>query len=155
MGPTFEITNFNGENVEVQENELQMKHGVYIEKCSKSFMKVHPKVKSVVLNKCEHMTLLVWNTVSGIELMNCQDVKVFVKGKSPSISIDKSMDIKICLNEGHLGTEVVSSKSSQLVVCSENAEGKESKAYTIGEQVITKWDPNTKSFKTGIYDAFL
>ena len=66
VGITYEIMHFNGENIEIADGQLQMKHGVYLGNCSKSVIKVHPKVKSVVLNKCQNVTIIVWNCVSGI-----------------------------------------------------------------------------------------
>ena len=49
----------------------------------------------------------------------------------------------------------MSSKASQVTVAYEKSDGNESKAFTVGEQLITKWNPTSGKFETAIYDKFL
>ncbi len=87
--------------------------------------------------------------------MNSKNITVLVHERTPSISVDASKAVKITLNENHLECDIVSSQASQLTIAYEKGDGNESKAFTVGEQLITKWDANTKTFHTGVYDKFL
>ncbi len=87
--------------------------------------------------------------------MNSKNISVLVHERTPSISVDSSNTVKVVLNENHLECDIVSSKASQLTIAYEKGEGNESKPFTVGEQLITKWDANTKTFHTGVYDKFL
>jgi hypothetical protein len=49
----------------------------------------------------------------------------------------------------------VSSKASQVTVAYEKIDGNESKAFTVGEQLITKWNAKSGKFESAIYDKFL
>lgn len=51
--------------------------------------------------------------------------------------------------------DIVSSKASQVTVSYEKSDGNESKAFTVGEQLITKWNATSGKFETTIYDKFL
>lgn len=42
-----------------------------------------------------------------------------------------------------------------MTVSYEKSDGNESKAFTVGEQLITKWNAKSGKFETAIYDKFL
>jgi DNA-dependent RNA polymerase auxiliary subunit epsilon len=93
--------------------------------------------------------------VSGVEIVNCSNVTLVVHERTPSISIDSSHTVRITINEQHMECEIVSSKASQVTISYEKQDGNESKAFTVGEQLITKWNASKGKFETAIYDKFL
>lgn len=100
-----------------------MKNGIFIENSNNCQIKIDEKFKSLNLNKCQNITLVVKSCVSGIEVMNCKNVTVIVREKTPSISVDKTERAKVILNEGHLETDIVSCKASELNICYESDKG--------------------------------
>lgn len=113
------------------------------------------KCKSIVISHCDNIEVQMTSCVSGVEIINSKNVKVHVREKTPSISADTSESVNIVLNEEHLECDIVSSKTSELTVAFSKGEGNESKAVLVSSQLLTKWDPSTKQFKTSVYDKFL
>lgn len=50
------------------------------------------------------------------------------------------------LNENNIDADIVSCKASELNVTYEKANGEQSKAHLISDQLITKWNPKTNKF---------
>lgn len=88
-------------------------------------------------------------------MVHCKNVKVYVHEKTPSISADASESINVILNEANLDCDIVSSKTSELTVAYRKEDGSESKAVLVSSQLVTKWDADSKQFKTAVYDKFL
>lgn len=118
-------------------------------------MKIEGKFKSLVISHCEDIVLEMKSCLSGVEIINSKRVKVYVRERSPSISADTSESVSIILNEENLQCEIVSFKTSELTVAYTKGDGNESKATSVSAQLVTKWDPNSKQFKTAVYDKFL
>ncbi len=102
VGITYNISNFENENIELKAGELEMKHGVFLENSKGINLKIEPKFKSIVVNKCTDVTLFVNTCVSGVEIVNSSNVNLVVHERTPSISIDSSHTVKITINEQHL-----------------------------------------------------
>ena len=106
------------------------------------------------MNKCENIILVINSCISGVEVMNGEKIEIFVRGSSPSIAIDKCQAVRIVLNEANMNCEIISSKVTQLNLSYES-NGNEAKNQMVSEQLITRWNPNTKKYETQIYDKFL
>lgn len=106
------------------------------------------------MNKCSKIVLIINTCISGLEIMNCEDIEIFIKGSSPSVAIDKCQKVRLVLNEHNMNCEIISSKVTQLNLSYES-NGNEGKDQMVSEQLITRWNPNTKKYETAIYDKFL
>ena len=93
--------------------------------------------------------------ISGVEVINCSNVRIYVHEKTPSISADTSQSVAVVLSEQNLECDIVSSKTSELTVAYRKADQSESKAVAVSSQLVTKWDADSKQFKTTVYDKFL
>ena len=149
------VANFEGENVELTPDEIQMKHGIFFENSKKTHLKVTAKFKSIVISRCEDVILEMKSCISGVEVINCKNVRIYVHDRTPSISADTSESVNIILNENNLECDIVSSKTSELTVAFRKEDGSESKAELVSSQLVTKWDATEKKFKTSVYDKFL
>ena len=47
-----------------------MKHGVFVENCNGTLIKIEGKFKSLQMNQCNDVILVVNSCVSGVEVMN-------------------------------------------------------------------------------------
>jgi hypothetical protein len=149
------IVNYEDATVEVGEGEIKMMHGIFFENSRRTHLKVVPKFKSVVISRCEEVILEMGSCVSGIEIVHCKGVRVYVHDKTPSVTVDSSEGVSLVLNEQNLECDIVSSKASELTVAYRSGDGSESKAVPVSSQLVTKWDPALKEFKTTVYDKFL
>ena len=147
--------NFESETVELKEGEIKMMTGIFFENCKQTHLKVEAKFKSIVISKCEDVILEMKSCISGVEVINSHNVRIYVHEKTPSISADTSDSVNIVLNEDHLECDIVSSKTSELTVAYRKADASETKAALVSSQLVTKWDPSSKQFKTQVYDKFL
>ena len=54
-----------------------------------------------------------------------------------------------------MNCDIVSSKVTEFHIAYAKSNGNESKDHTVSEQLITRWNPNSKKFESKIYDKFL
>ena len=125
-----------------------MMTGIFFENSKSTHLKVDAKFKSIVISKCEDVILEMKSCISGIEVINCKKVRIYVHEKTPSISADTSEGVAIILNENNLECDIVSSKTSELTIAYRKADQSESKAVAVSSQLVTKWDAESKTFKT-------
>jgi hypothetical protein len=94
-----------------------MQNGFMVENCKNISLNIDKsKIKSVMISKSDKLKVVVKDCVSGVEIMGSKNIELRVLGWCPSISVDGSQDIRIILNGENKNTDVLSCKSSQLVV---------------------------------------
>ena len=147
--------NFEDDKVELGPSEIKMMTGIFFENCKRTHLKIDAKFKSIIISKCEEVILEMNSCISGVEVINCKGVRVYVHEKTPSISADASESVAVVLNEDNLECDIVSSKTTELTVSYRKADKSESKAVPVSSQLVTKWDADSKQFKTSVYDKFL
>ncbi|XP_072416980.1 adenylyl cyclase-associated protein 2 isoform X4 [Chiloscyllium punctatum] len=126
----------NNDNIVISEAEL--KHVVYVYKCSNSTLKIQGKVNSITIDSCKKLGLVFDNVVGIVEIINSRDVQVQVMGKVPTISINKTEGCHIYLSEESLGCEIISAKSSEMnILIPQDDDYKE---YPVPEQFKTIWN---------------
>ena len=155
QGPNWFIGHFEKDKVTLAANEVQMKHGIFVENCHETVIFIEGKFKSLQMNKCVGLTLVTQSCISGIEVMNCEDITMVVKGHSPSVTIDKCEKARLILNEDNLGCDIVTSKVSEFSISYIKTNGDEAKDFVVSEQLITCWNPAAKKFETKVYDKFM
>ncbi|XP_059509206.1 adenylyl cyclase-associated protein 2 isoform X2 [Stegostoma tigrinum] len=125
----------NNDNIVISETELR--HVVYVYKCSNSTLKIQGKVNSITIDSCKKLGLVFDNVVGIVEIINSRDVQVQVMGKVPTVSINKTEGCHIYLSELSLGCEIISAKSSEMnVLIPQDDDYKE---YPVPEQFKTVW----------------
>jgi adenylyl cyclase-associated protein len=117
--------------------ETNMKHCIYIYKCTNSTIIVEGKVNSIVLDQCTKVGLQFTSVVSLIEFINCKSMKAQVIERVPTIQIEKTDGCHIYLSSTSLDTVFITSKSSEMSVNVPFGDG-EYKEYPIAEQFKTQ-----------------
>lgn len=99
------------------ETEAEMKNSFFVENCKNINLSiVKSKIKSIIISKCDKLKILVKDCVSGVEIMGAKNVELKVLGWCPSISVDSSQDVRIILHGENKNTDILSCKTSQLIV---------------------------------------
>ncbi|CAF5210190.1 unnamed protein product, partial [Rotaria magnacalcarata] len=116
--------------------ETNMRHCIYIFKCTNSTITVEGKVNSIVLDQCTKVGLQFTSVVSLVEFINCKSMKAQVTERVPTIQIEKTDGCHIYLSSISLDTQFITSKSSEMSVNIPIDDG-EYKEYPIAEQFKT------------------
>jgi len=97
----------NQEDVVLEGEDYEMKHGLYFADCINSIFTLNSKVKTVSLDSCKKTSFVInCDLVSEISMVNCQGCKIQMNGKVGSYSFDKSGNCVIYINkEGWQGME--------------------------------------------------
>lgn len=114
----------------------EMKHTIYVYKCTNSTIIVEGKVNSIVLDQCNKVGLQFTSVVSLVEFINCKSMKAQVIDRVPTVQIEKTDGCHIYLSSNSLDTEFITSKSSEMSVNLPIEDG-EYKEYPIPEQFKT------------------
>ena len=114
----------------------EMKHAIYIYKCTNSTIIVEGKVNSIVLDQCNKVGLQFTSVVSLVEFINCKSMKAQVTDRVPTVQIEKTDGCHIYLSPTSLDTEFITSKSSEMSINLPTEDG-EYKEYPIAEQFKT------------------
>ncbi|CAF1354366.1 unnamed protein product [Didymodactylos carnosus] len=128
-------------------DETNMKHTVYIYKCTNSTIRIVGKVNSIVLDSCTKVGLQFDSVVSLVEFINCKSTKLQVIDFVPTIQIEKTDGCHIYLSKKSLQTEFITSKSSEMTVNVPFGDG-EYREIPVPEQFKTKLNPGEKSLTT-------
>jgi adenylyl cyclase-associated protein len=104
----------NNANIEI--NDTEAKHAIYIYKCENSVVRIKGKINSIAVDGCKKTGIVFQDAIAQVELVNSNSVELQVLGKVPSIAIDKCSGIQVFLSKDSLHTEIVSSKSDSMNV---------------------------------------
>lgn len=91
-----------------------MKQTVYIFRCENSVVQIKGKVNSVTMDSCKKTSVVFDSLLSQVEVINCQSVEVQTLGALPTISIQKTDGCQVYLSKEAIGSEIVTSKSSEM-----------------------------------------
>ena len=128
-------------------DQTDLKHTVYIYKCSECTVVVKGKVNSILLDSCTRVALLFDDVLSTIEFINSRNVQMQVLGRVPTVVIEKTDGCQVYLSATSLDTEIVSSKSSAMNVLVPSADGEFSE-QPVHEQFKTYVCPKTRKLIT-------
>ncbi|CAF0938080.1 unnamed protein product [Adineta ricciae] len=124
----------NQSNLRVTQTE--MKHCVYIYRCTNCTITIEGKVNSIVLDQCTKVGVQFTSVVSLIEFVNCKSMKAQVIEQVPTIQIEKTDGCHVYLSPTSLDTEFITSKSSEMSINIPTSDG-EYREYPIAEQFKT------------------
>lgn len=130
------IVEYHSDRTDLKITETNMRHTVYIYKCSNSTITVQGKVNSIVLDQCTKVGIQFTSVVSLLEFINCRAMKAQVLENVPTIQIEKTDGCHIYLSKTSLNTEFITSKSSEMTINVPFGDG-EYKEYPIPEQYKT------------------
>lgn len=130
------VVEYHNGNSNVRITETEMKHTIYIYKCTNSTIIVEGKVNSIVLDQCTKVGIQFTSVVSLVEFVNCKSMKAQVTDRVPTIQIEKTDGCHVYLSSTSLDTEFITSKSSEMSVNIPIDDG-EYKELPIAEQFKT------------------
>ncbi len=130
------IVEYQTDKSDLRITETEMKHTIYIYKCTNSTVTVEGKVNSIVLDQCSKVGLQFTSVVSLVDFINCKSMKAQVTDRVPTVQIEKTDGCHIYLSPTSLDTEFITSKSSEMSVNIPFGDG-EYKEYPIAEQFKT------------------
>ncbi len=130
------IVEYQSNRTDLKITETNMRHTIYIYKCSNSTITIQGKVNSIVLDQCTKVGIQFTSVVSLIEFINCRGVKAQVLDNVPTVQIEKTDGCHIYLSKTSLNTEFITSKSSEMTINVPFGDG-EYKEYPIPEQFKT------------------
>lgn len=114
-GNKWTVEYHNG-NKEIVIEITEAKQSVYIYKCQNSTVLIKGKLNSIAIDDCTKTAVVFDNVVAVMEAVNCKSIEVQVTGTVPAIAIDKTSGCQLYLSAASLGTEIVTSKSSEMNV---------------------------------------
>lgn len=130
-------------------DQTDLKHTVYIYKCSECTIVVKGKVNSILLDSCTRVALLFDDVLSTIEYINSKSCQMQVLGKCSSVIVEKTDGCQIYLSEKSLDCEIVSSKSSGMnVLVPSKKEDTDFDEQPVPEQYKTMFDPKSRKLVT-------
>jgi adenylyl cyclase-associated protein len=130
------VVEFHSGRSDLKITETNMKHTIYVYKCSNSTLTVQGKVNSIILDQCTKVGIQFTSVVSLVEFINCRGMKVQVLDHVPTIQIEKTDGCHVYLSKTSLDTEFITSKSSEMTVNVPFGDG-EYKEHPIPEQFKT------------------
>ncbi len=134
-GNKWLVENITGKS-DLRITDTEMKHSIYIYKCTNSTITVEGKVNSIILDQCTKVGLQFTSVVSLVDFINCKSMKAQVIERVPTVQIEKTDGCHIYLSSTSLDTEFITSKSSEMSVNIPFGDG-EYKEYPIAEQFKT------------------
>lgn len=138
-------------NREIVLDQVELKHSVYIYKCTNSTIQIKGKVNSITMDGCKKTAVVFEDCVAVFEFINCQSVQMQVNGRIPTVSIDKTDGCQIYLSKDSLDTEIVSAKSSEMNILVPTDDGDYTE-MALPEQYKTVYDQQKKALVTTITD---
>lgn len=133
------VIEYHDGNKNIILDRVELKHAVYIYKCTNSVVHVKSKVNSIILDQCKKTGIVFEGVVSSLEFVNCQSMQGQVTGKVPTISIDKTDGCMIYLSKDSLDTVIVTAKSSEMNVLVPVGDG-DFREFALPEQFRTTWN---------------
>lgn len=133
-GKRWNIENINGNPAVVVETS-GTNQSVYIYKCNGSTFQVKGKCNNIIMDSCKKSAVVFEAVVSSCEFINCQSVQMQVTGTVPTISVDKTDGCQMYMSLDSLGTQLITSKSSEMNLMVPN--GEEFVEHPVPEQFKT------------------
>ena len=130
------VVEFHSDRSDLKITETNMKHTIYVYKCSNAVLTVEGKVNSIVLDQCTKVGIQFTSVVSLVEFINCRGMKAQVLDRAPTIQIEKTDGCHVYLSTTSLDTEFITSKSSEMTINIPCGDG-EYREHPIPEQFKT------------------
>jgi adenylyl cyclase-associated protein len=96
------IIEYYSDRSDLKITETNMRHTMYIYKCSNLTLTVQDKVYSIVLDQCTNVDIQLTSAVSLVEFINCRRIKAQVLEYVPTIQIEKTDGCHVYLSNSSL-----------------------------------------------------
>lgn len=141
-GSKWIIENFDNTGNDIIEVKAELNHSVLISRCNKAVIKINGKANAISIDNCTGLSILIDSLVSSLDVIKSPKFAVQVNGVLPTILLDQVDGAQVYLSLESLGTEIFSSKCSNINVVipptdEEGGDEGDSKEYAVPEQIRT------------------
>jgi adenylyl cyclase-associated protein len=141
-GNKWIIENFDNTGNEIIEVKAELNHSILISRCTKAVIKVDGKANAISIDNCTNLSILIDSLVSSLDVIKSPKFAVQVNGVLPTILLDQVDGAQVYLSLDSLGTEIFSSKCSNINVVvppsdEEGGDEGDSKEFAVPEQIRT------------------
>ncbi|KAJ6116795.1 hypothetical protein N7512_006520 [Penicillium capsulatum] len=137
-GTKWLIENFESAE-EIIEVPAQQNQSILITRCHKSIVKVNGKANAIAIDNCNGLSIIVDSLVSSLDVIKSPKFALQVDGVVPTVLLDQVDGAAVYLGQQSLGTEVFTSKCSNVNINLPPKEGtdEDTKECPIPEQIKT------------------
>jgi len=131
--------------------DVQMKHAVYVMKCSNCTIRVPDKCKTISMDGCHRVNFILKSVVSTFEIVNSTRCTVQIEEYCASVAIDKTHGFSVILTpESYKNPpDIITSNVSELnLVIPGPTESDDPIEIPIPEQYVSKLDKKTNKLST-------
>lgn len=135
-GNKWLIENFEGSE-EIIEVPAKQNQSILITRCNKSIIKLNGKANAIAIDNCNGLSIIVDSLVSSLDVIKSPKFALQIDGMVPTVLLDQVDGAAIYLSQQSLGTEVFSSKCSNINVNLPPKEGtdEDTKECPVPEQI--------------------
>jgi len=120
---TWEVRGFSKGNVLL--DKVEMKHGVNIEDCKDTTIRIAGKANHILINRCFDSEVELISVVSALEVVHAKNVTIRFTSKVPMVQVDLSSEVNFRLlssTEDLIQTKFVNANSSDVNIYLEDKE---------------------------------
>ncbi|KAK2801955.1 hypothetical protein FQN50_007511 [Emmonsiellopsis sp. PD_5] len=123
----------------VIEISAQLSHSILISHCNKAIVKVNNKANAISIDNCTNLSIIVDSLVSSVDVIKSPKFALQIDGVVPTVLLDQVDGATIYLSQTSLGSEVFSSKCSNvnIVVPAKEGSDEDDKECPVPEQIRT------------------
>lgn len=96
--------------------ELELDHGVFIDRCTNCTIQIKGKGNAVSINQCKKIGVLIDSLVSGASVIKSSGIGIQVTGVVATISIDQSENSQIYLSEKSINADIYTAQTASINV---------------------------------------
>jgi adenylyl cyclase-associated protein len=112
---TWELSNFVGETITFEENEVENNMTFNFFNCEKCTVVIKGKFKAAMMNRCKKVDFSLTECISVIEIIRCDDMKLRTAVKVPMINVEHTNGCQIYSSMVSKKTVKVANTCSQSV----------------------------------------
>jgi adenylyl cyclase-associated protein len=156
-GNKWLIENYDSTGSDIITIPAELNHSILISRCNKCVIKVDGKANAISIDNCTGLSIVLDSLVSSLDVIKSPKFAVQVDGVLPTILLDQVDGAQVYLGSRSLGTEVFTSKCSNvnIVVPPSDEEGGDegdSKEYAVPEQIRTVVGEGGRGLKSEIVE---
>lgn len=156
-GSKWLIENFDNTGSDIINVKAEVNHSILISRCNKAIIKVDGKANAISIDNCNSLSIVIDSLVSSLDVIKSPKFAVQVDGVLPTILLDQVDGAQVYLSPESLGTEIYSSKCSNINIVvpptdDEGGEEGDSKEFAVPEQIRTVVTKDGKKLESEIVE---
>lgn len=141
-GNKWIIENYENTGNDIIQIKAELNHSILISRCNKAAIRVDGKANAISIDNCTGLSIFIDSLVSSLDVIKSPKFAVQVNGVLPTILLDQVDGAQVYLSLESLGTEIFSSKCSNINVVvppsdEEGGDEGDSKEFAVPEQIRT------------------